>query len=293
MFGEIMRRTPARFCSHARASTALCLLLLVLGACGHASSSASSGSAGEPRRKARGVSTKAVSYESNGTQLKGYLAYPAGDDKRPGVLVVHEWWGLNDYLRSRAEQLAQAGYVALALDMYGEGKHTEHPDQANKFMIAALKNIEAAQQRFLAGQQLLAKDSRVDAKKLAAVGYCFGGATVLHMARSGDDKLALVASFHGNLATQKPMQKGVFDGKIFVAHGAADPFVPQEQVAAFKQEMDAAKVDYELVEYAGAKHAFTNPHATALGSKYNLPLVYNAEADAKSWKRLLELLDDL
>jgi dienelactone hydrolase len=288
--------TTVSFCS-----TALCVFSLVLSACSHsspsgASSSASgsthSGSSSGGRRAARGVSTKQVSYESNGIKLKGYLAYPAGDGKHPGVLVVHEWWGLNDYVRSRVEKLAQEGYVALALDMYGEGKSTEHPDEANKFMMAALKNIEHAQQRFLAGQQLLAKDPRVNAKKLAAIGYCFGGATVLHMARSGDE-LGLVASFHGNLATQKPLEKGAFRGKIFVAHGAADPFVPQEQVIAFKKEMDAAKADYELVEYEGAKHAFTNPNATALGKKYDMPLVYNAEADAKSWARLLELLDAL
>jgi dienelactone hydrolase len=281
--------TTASFCA-----TALSVLLVVLGACGHSSAGAgSAGTSSSPsRHKARRVSTKEVSYESNGLKLEGYLAYPSGDEKRPGVLVVHEWWGLNDYVRARAKQLAQEGYVALALDMYGEGKSTTHPDEANKFMMAALKNIEHAQQRFLAGQELLAKDKHVDPKKLAAIGYCFGGATVLHMARSGD-KLALVASFHGNLATQKPMQKGVFRGKIFVAHGAADPFVPHDQVDAFKQEMDAAKTDYELVEYPGAKHAFTNPGATALGEKYKLPLVYNADADKKSWARLLELLDSL
>ena len=275
---------------------ALCLSLLSLAACGHTSgggttsSSRSSGGGSTPKED---ISTEEVTYASGDTQLKGYLARPAGRGKRPGVLVVHEWWGLNDYVRSRVEKLAQQGYVALAIDMYGEGKHTEHPDEANKFMMAALKNIELAQQRFLAGQELLAKDSRTDPDKLAAIGYCFGGATVLHMARSGDDKLALVASFHGNLATQKPMAKGVFHGKVFVAHGAADPFVPAEQVAAFKQEMEAAGADYELVEYPGAKHAFTNPHASELGAKYGLPLVYDAEADAKSWERLTELLEKL
>jgi dienelactone hydrolase len=284
--------TTASFCA-----TALSVLLVALCACGHSSAgggatAAAGGSTKASRHKSRRVSTKEVSYESNGLKLEGYLAYPAGDEKRPGVLVVHEWWGLNDYIRARAKQLAQEGYVALALDMYGEGKSTTHPDEANKFMMAALKNIEHAQARFLAGQELLAKDERVDAKKLAAIGYCFGGATVLHMARSGD-KLALVASFHGNLATQKPMKKGVFKGKIFVAHGAADPFVPHDQVDAFKKEMDAADTKYELVEYPGAKHAFTNPGATALGQKYNLPLAYDADADKQSWSRLLELLDSL
>jgi dienelactone hydrolase len=266
---------------------ALCLFLHVLSSCSHSHGASTSGG-----QKVADITTKEVTYTSGTTKLKGFLAYPKGRGKRPGVLVVHEWWGLNDYVRSRAKKLAQQGYVALALDMYGGGKHTEHPDEANKFMMAALRNIGDAQKRFQAAQDLLAKHPRTDAKKLAAVGYGFGGATVLHMARSGD-KLSLVASFHGNLATQKPMEKGVFKGKIFVAQGAADPFIPPEQVAAFEKEMDRAGVDYELEEYKGAKHAFPNPDATALGEKHNLPLAYNAEADAKSWERLSELLEKL
>jgi dienelactone hydrolase len=268
---------------------ALCLALQAF-ACAHSGSSSPAVVTAEAAAK---VTTREVTYASDGLELKGFLAYPPGDEKRPGVLVVHEWWGLNDYVRSRARQLAALGYVALALDMYGGGKHTEHPDQANKFMMAALKDLQDAQKRFMAAQELLANDPRTDGDKLAAIGYCFGGATVLHMARAGDDKLKLVASFHGNLATQRPMEKGVFSGKLFVAQGAADPFVPPEQVEAFKKEMDAAGADYELVEYAGAKHAFTNPDATALGKKFNLPLEYNAQADAASWQRLIELLKKL
>jgi dienelactone hydrolase len=157
-------------------------------------------------------------------------------------------------------------------------------------MMATLSNMDEAKQRFVAAQQLLASDPHTDASKLAAIGYCFGGATVLHMARFGDNDLKLVASFHGNLATQSPMPKGAYAGKIFVAHGAADPFVPAEQLSAFKQEMDAAGANYEVAEYAGAKHAFTNPGATAAGIANNLPLEYNAEADAASWQHLTELL---
>jgi len=239
------------------------------------------------------VVTEEVSYSSGTTSLKGFLAYPAGNDKHPGVLVVHEWWGLNDYVRKRAKQLAEAGYVALAIDMYGEGKATTHPEEAKQFMMAAISNQDEAKQRFEAAQTLLSASPHVEADKLAAIGYCFGGATVLHMARFGDNALKLVASFHGNLATQKPMTEGAFAGKIFVAQGGADPFVPPEQLSAFKAEMDAAKANYEVVEYAGAKHGFTNPDASEAGQKHGLPLAYDASADAASWAHLLELLSAL
>jgi dienelactone hydrolase len=239
------------------------------------------------------ITTRELDYSSGTTPLKGFIAYPAGDEKRPGVLIVHEWWGLNEYVRKRATQLAQQGYVAMAIDMYGEGKHTTHPEEAKTFMGAALANIDEAKARFKAAQDLLANDPRTERDKLAAIGYCFGGATVLHMARFGDNELDLVASFHGNLATQSPMQKGVYHGKIFVAQGGADPFVPPEQVAAFKQEMEAAGANLELVEYPGAKHGFTNPDATEAGKKAGLPLEYNADADQRSWQHLLELLADL
>jgi dienelactone hydrolase len=273
----------------------LCACALALPACHHASATSSStmpsGAAESAKEDDSDITTKEVTYSSGTTELKGFIAYPATRRKRPGVLVVHEWWGLNDYTRSRAKQLAEAGYVALAIDMYGEGKHTTHPEEAKEFMMQALSNLDEAKARFKAAEELLANDPHVDSDKLAAIGYCFGGATVLHMARFGDDKLDVVASFHGNLATQKPMAKGAFGGKILVAAGGADPFVPKEQVSAFKAEMDAAGADYELVEYPGAKHAFTNPEADKLGQETGLPFAYDAEADADSWRRLLALLD--
>jgi len=242
---------------------------------------------------AAAIVTREVNYSSGATALKGFIAYPAGNEQRPGVLIAHEWWGLNEYVKKRAIQLAEEGYVAFALDMYGNGQHTDHPEEAKAFMTAALSNVEEAKLRFKAAQDLLAKDPRTNPEKLAAIGYCFGGATVLHMARFGDNELDLIASFHGNLATQSPMAKGAYSGKIFVAHGAADPFVPAEQLSAFKKEMDAAGANYEVVEYAGAKHAFTNPDATAAGQKSGLPLAYDAEADKQSWQRLSELLAQL
>ena len=275
--------------TQALARFTLIAVLFALLACSHSappSPTVPSGAEGA----ALSVTTEEVTYTSGTTTLKGFIAYPATAEKRPGVLVVHEWWGLNDYVRSRAKQLAELGYVAFAIDMYGEGKNTDHPEQAKEFMMAAMASMPDAQKRFEAAQARLASDTRVDAQKLAAIGYCFGGATVLHMARAGDNQLKLVASFHGSLGTPTPMQPSAFAGKIFVAHGAADPFVPPDVVAAFKQEMDRAGAQYELVEYPGAKHGFTNPAATAAGQAGNLPLEYNAEADQASWTRLTELL---
>jgi dienelactone hydrolase len=268
-------------------SSALCALL----ACSHSTPSPALPTGAEGA--AISVTTEEVTYTSGSTSLKGFIAYPATAEKRPGVLVVHEWWGLNDYVRSRAKQLAEMGYVAFAIDMYGEGKSTDHPEQAKEFMMAALANGPDSQNRFEAAQARLASDARVDAQKLAAIGYCFGGATVLNMARAANNELKLVASFHGSLGTGQPMPPSAFKGKIFVAHGAADPFVPPDVVAAFRQEMETAGAQYEFVEYAGAKHGFTNPAATAAGQANNLPLEYNAEADKASWARLTELLASL
>jgi dienelactone hydrolase len=250
-------------------------------------------SAGTALSPPAAITSRELSYTSGSTPLKGFIAYPAGDQKRPGVLIVHEWWGLNEYVKTRAKQLAEQGYVALALDMYGHGQHTTHPEEAKAFMGAALSNIEEAKLRFKAAQDVLSNDPRTDPTKLAAIGYCFGGATVLHMARFGDNELKLIASFHGNLGTQSPMAKGAYSGKIFVAQGGADPFVPPEQVAAFKTEMDAAGANLELIEYPGAKHGFTNPEATEAGIKGNLPLAYDADADKQSWQHLSELLSQL
>jgi dienelactone hydrolase len=233
--------------------------------------------------------TKEVVYSSGTTELKGFIAYPATTEKRPAVIVVHEWWGHNDYARARAKQLADMGYVGFAIDMYGNGKVASHPDDAKKFMMEAMGNMDEAAKRFDAAKALIASDPRVDGSKVAAIGYCMGGAIALHMARIGTD-LDAIASFHGNLATQKPMPRGVFGGKIFIAQGAADPFVPKEQLDKFKKEMDDAGATYEVVEYAGAQHAFTNPAATEAGTKYSLPLKYDPAADAASWQKLTELL---
>ena len=232
------------------------------------------------------VVSKEVAYSADGLNLKGYLAFDdAQKDKRPGVLVVHEWWGQNDYIRKRARMLAELGYVALALDMYGDGKQAAHPEDASKFSSEVMKNLDVAEQRFMAGLELLQQQPQTDKQQVAAIGYCFGGGVVLAMARRGVD-LDGVASFHGGLGAGAPAAPGKIKAKVLVLNGADDPFVKPEQIAAFKEEMTAAGVDYEFVNYPGAKHAFTNPAATENGKKFQLPLEYNAEVDKQSWQKL-------
>lgn len=235
-----------------------------------------------------------ISYSAGDTTLKGYLAWDASKPgPLPGVIVVHEWWGHNDYVRRRARMLAEEGYVALALDMYGNGKNTQHPEDAQKFVMEAVSNAAVAKERFLAAYDLLKQHDATDPSKIAAIGYCFGGAVVLQMARLGAD-LDGVASFHGTLSPQgPPAQPGVFKAKALVLHGADDALVPPEQVAAFKKEMDAASVDYTFIAYPGAQHAFTNPAATERGKALNMPLAYDEAADNQSWAELQKFLNAL
>jgi dienelactone hydrolase len=233
---------------------------------------------------------KEVAYNAEGVVMKGYLAYNENmKGKRPGVLVVHEWWGLNDYARKRARMLAELGYTALAVDMYGEGKVAEHPDDAGKFSSALMKNFDVGKARFAAALDFLKGQPTVDPARIAAIGYCFGGGIVLNMARQGVD-LKGVASFHGSLTAVKPAQPGSVKAKILVLHGADDKFVTGEQVLAFKNEMKAAGADFKFISYPGAVHSFTNPEADELGKKYNIPIAYNRDADTKSWEELNKFL---
>lgn len=225
-----------------------------------------------------------VTYTSDGVNLKGYIVYDGSvEGKRPGVLVVHEWWGHNEYARERARKLAKLGYTALAVDMYGEGKKTEHPEDANKFMTEVFKNMPTAEARFNAAIEVLKNQPTVDPEKIAAIGYCFGGAVVLHMARVGTD-LDGVVSFHGNLASMHKPQPGSVKAKVLVCNGADDPWSTQELKDAFNKEMVEAQVDYQFIDYEGAAHSFTNPSADKFGEQFELPLKYNAAADAKSWQ---------
>lgn len=239
------------------------------------------------------IQTQEIKYQIGEDKFTGYLAYDdAISGKRPGILVLHEWWGHNAYARKRADMLAKLGYTALALDMYGTGKVANHPDDAKKFMQAVVSNPSAAEKRFTAAHEILLKHSTTDKTKTAAVGYCMGGGIALHMARAGKD-LNGVVSFHGSLGTKTPAEAGRVKAKILVLTGAADPFIPEEQVKAFKEEMEAASVDYELISYPGVKHSFTNPQADSVAEKFDMPLAYDAAADKDSWERMQLFLKDI
>lgn len=226
-----------------------------------------------------------ISYTTDDITMNGYIAYDeSSDKKRPGILVVHEWWGHNEYTRKRADMLAELGYVAIAVDMYGNGKQADHPEDAQKFSSNVMGNFEDAKARFNAAIETLKKNPNVDGEKIGAIGYCFGGSVILSMANAGVD-LDGVAAFHAGL--QLPvMPKDTLRSRVLVMNGADDPFVTQEQIANFTGAMESANSDFQFINYEGAVHAFTNPGATELGEKFELPLAYNAEADSASWQEM-------
>ena len=244
-----------------------------------------------PDAASAAIQTREIELKQGGTVLKGFVAWDdALTERRPGVLVVHEWWGHDEHARAQARRLAEAGYVAFALDLYGGGKVAAHPADAEKFMLEALKDPAAIRARFDAALAALRADAHVDPARLGAVGYCFGGGVVLNMARAGHPDLDAVVSFHGILATDTPARKGAVHARVLVLHGAADPMVTPEHVAAFRKEMDAAGATYTLVTFPGAKHAFTNPTADSHGMD---ALHYDADADKRSWAAMLALFKDV
>jgi dienelactone hydrolase len=234
-----------------------------------------------------------VEYSAGGTTMKGYLAYDdARSGKRPGILVVHEWWGHNEYARRRARMLAELGYVALAVDMYGEGKTAQHPDDAGKFSEEIRENMDLGRERFLAAKKVLQENRFTDPKRIGAIGYCFGGSVVLQMARDGMD-LGGVTSFHGGLTTTSPAKPGAVKAKILVLTGGDDKFVPPEQIEGFEKEMKAARADYRVISYPEALHSFTNPDADDYAKKFNMPIGYNATADKESWAEMQKFFKEV
>jgi dienelactone hydrolase len=208
--------------------------------------------------------------------------------KRPGVLVCHEWWGLNDYIRGRARQIAQLSYVAFALDMFGEGKSvTDHADAA-KLMNALITNPDAMG-RVKAAFDVLTKQPQCDTGKLASIGYCMGGSMSLHMARAGLPVRG-VAAFHGNLQSKGHTSKGPVAAKILACVGADDPMIPPADVADFEDEMRRSQADYQIIIYGNARHAFTNPNADKAGLP---PLKYDANADRRSWAAMVQFLQEV
>ena len=223
-----------------------------------------------------------VTYKADSITLKGYVVYDENiKGKRPAVLVVPEWWGLNDYPKSRARQLAEMGYIAMAVDMYGNGKTADNPQQAQEFATPFYQNPQLTKTRLDAAINKIKEFEQTDKTNVAAIGYCYGGFVVLNAAKLGSN-LKGVVSFHGNLTGVTP-QKQLLKAKILVCHGEADKFVSPQEVAAFKKSMDSVGADYTFKSYANATHAFTNPASTETGKKFNMPIEYNAAADSASW----------
>ena len=237
--------------------------------------------------------TKTVAYEQGGVKLESYLAY---DDQtktlRPGVLVVPEWWGLNDYAKGRARQLAQLGYVALAVDMYGGGQATTDPKKAGELAGQFYGKPLMAERAQAALDQLL-QTGLVDARKVAAIGFCFGGTVCQTLAYSGAP-LAGIVSFHGSLVPASPEAAAKNRARFLICHGALDPFTKPEAIAAFKQSLDDGKIDYQFVTYSGAVHAFTNPDADALAVATGLKGIgYNEAAARRSWQLMQQFFGEI
>jgi dienelactone hydrolase len=236
------------------------------------------------------VKTEVVEYRHGDVVLEGYLAYDdAFQGKRPGVLVVHEWLGHTPYVRKRAEQLARLGYVAFASDIYGKGVLAKDAKEAAALAGIYLGDRKLLRARAAAGLDVLRNRPEVDPGRLAAIGYCFGGSTVLELARSGAD-LVSVVSFHGLLDTPTPGDARNIKGKVLVLHGADDPYVPDAQLKAFEDEMRAAKVDWQVVKYSGAVHAFAVVEA---GNDPSKGAAYNATADRRSWKAMEDFFAEI
>jgi dienelactone hydrolase len=236
------------------------------------------------------IKTSVVEYEYDGTKLKGYLAYDdAKSGKRPAIMVVHEWWGLNDYAKERATKLAEMGYVAFAADMYGDGKTTEHPEDAGKMATAVRMNVKSWLGRANAGLDVLRKNEFVDSGKIAVIGYCFGGSTALQVGLSGADVKAVV-SFHGALPAATAEQAKSSKAKILVCHGADDKFISEKSIESFQIAMKDGGAKFQFEAYPGAVHSFTVKDI----EKKGVPgLAYNQDADKKSWASMKALFDEV
>jgi len=236
------------------------------------------------------VQSQKIPYSFGETSFEGYLVW---DDsikgKRPGILVVHEWWGLNDYARSRAEQLAELGYVAFAVDMYGKGKVTTHTEKASEWAKLTTGNLDEWRGRAEAGLKLLQANPNVDPARLAAIGYCFGGATVMQLVYGGAPVKGVV-SFHGSLPLPSQTQAISQSAKVLIAHGASDPFLTEDHVVKFKTALNQAEIDWQMMVYSGAQHSFTNPSADQYGLK---GATYHKQADQRSWTHMKQFFDEL
>ncbi len=232
--------------------------------------------------KNNAVTGSEITYSSGNVILKGYVAYNSSVKvKRPAVLIVPEWWGCNEYVRKRARMLAGLGYIAFAVDMYGDGKIAPDPKTAGEYAMPFYKDPSLANARIDAALDKLKEYPQTDQNKIAAIGYCFGGSMVLNAAKMGMDFKGVV-SFHGGLSGVLATA-GTVKAQILVCHGGADKFINDNDISNFKRNLDSLKVPYQFIVYPGATHAFTNPDATVNGKKFNMPIEYNAAGDKKSW----------
>lgn len=233
-----------------------------------------------------------VQYKIDSLTMDGYIVYDENNTaKRPAVLVVHEWWGMNDYVKRRARELAGLGYIAMAVDMYGNGQRADNPELAGKLATPFYQNPAMAKAHFDAALNKLKTYPQVDSANIGAIGYCFGGGTLLNLVRMGEPLKGIV-SFHGSLLGT-PADKNLLTSKVLVLHGEDDQFVPATEVAAFKKQMDSIGASYTFKSYPGATHAFSNPDATALGEKFKIPIAYNAAADTASWNEMKSFFSGL
>ena len=246
----------------------------------------------EPEMKQPKLKEETVTYKLDSSTRNNFVVYDENiEGKRPAVLVIHEWWGLNDYAKMRARELAKLGYIAMAVDMYGDNKMGDDPGAAEKLASPFYMKPEIAKPIFDAALNKLKEFVQTDATKVAAIGYCFGGAQVINLAKMGED-LKGVVSFHGNLTVMPPI-KDLMKAQVLVCHGAIDQFVPQTEVDMFKKQMDSVAAKYTLKVYDDATHSFTNPNSTAMGEKFKIPVAYNAAADSASWKDMKDFFHQI
>ena len=239
------------------------------------------------------LKTEEVRYLSDTLEMVGYFAMDNNiKGTHPGILVIHEWWGHNEHARNQAKKLAQLGYVAFAVDMYGNKKNAKHPKEASQMTKMVTSDLEILKSRFESALNTLKKHPNVDENTIGAIGYCFGGSVALSMANAGYD-LEAVAAFHSGLSLPIMPGKVKVKAKILVANGADDSLISDQQIEHFKKVMDDAKIDYKYIAYEGAKHAFTNKSADELGEKFDIPLAYNKNADEESWKEMINLFDSV
>lgn len=255
-------------------------------------SSSSGDASNDSTATAPAIKEESVTYTVGSSESVGFVAYDSSKaDKRPIVLIVPEWWGLNDYVKGRARKLAELGYLAVATDFYGQGKIGANPDEAMKLAMPFYKEPALAVANLTAALASVKGYTQADTAKTVAIGYCFGGAMVLSAARLGMP-LTGVVSFHGGLAEVAPV-KSAIKAQVLVCNGAADTFISPQDMAAFKKQMDSAGAHYTVKEYPDAIHAFTNPEATETGKKFNLKMAYNAEADKNSWNDMQTFFSDI